>query len=153
PWHHACFSLPTGAMLHPPALNSLPCWKVEQHAGMAFLRDVLPLPAPAPLSAAGLPASVVIVGGGAAGHAAAETLRQEGYAGPITMLSADSSPPYDRPNLSKDFLAGSAQPDWIPLRPPEFYAQQRIDLRLAARVTAIAPQQHALTLADGSRLT
>src|SRR5215475_15103878 len=46
PWHHACFSLPTGAMLHPPALNSLPCWKVEQHAGMAFLRDVLPLPAP-----------------------------------------------------------------------------------------------------------
>ena len=152
PWHHACFSLRTGAMLHAPALNDLPCWKVEQRDGKAFVRDKAPQPAPAPLSGADLPGSIVIVGGGAAGHAAAETLRREGYAGPVKLLSADGSPPCDRPNLSKDFLAGSAQPDWIPLRPPEFYAEQHIDLRLGTRVTAIAPQQHALTLADGSRL-
>ncbi len=63
-----------------------------------------------------LPASVVIVGGGAAGLAAADMLRREGYDGSVTMISADDSPPCDRPNLSKDFLAGTASEDWIPLQ-------------------------------------
>ena len=62
-------------------------------------------------------------------------LRREGYDGDLTMISADDSPPCDRPNLSKDFLAGKAQDDWIPLRPPEFYAERRIDLVLNARVS------------------
>jgi 3-phenylpropionate/trans-cinnamate dioxygenase ferredoxin reductase subunit len=153
PWHHACFSLRSGAMLRPPALNSLPSWRVEQRDGMAFVREELRLPEPQPRSEADQPGAVVIIGGGAAGHAAAETLRQEGYAGSITLLSADAAPPCDRPNLSKDYLAGSADPDWIPLRPPEFYAQHRIDLRLAARVAAIEPAGHSVLLADGNRLT
>ncbi len=100
----------------------------------------------------GGPASVVIVGGGAAGIVAAETLRREGYAGPITMLSADSSAPYDRPNLSKDYLAGTAPEEWIPLNPPEFYSENRIDLRLAARVTAIDKDTRRVTLAGGETL-
>ena len=133
PWHHACFSLRTGAALRPPALSGLPCWRVEQRDGMAFVREELQPPAAPSLSAAGRPTSIVIVGGGAAGHAAAETLRQEGYAGAITLLSADASPPCDRPNLSKDYLAGTAEADWIPLRPPEFYPQHGIDLQLATR--------------------
>ena len=83
------------------------------------------------------PESIVIIGGGAAGNAAAEMLRREGYAGPVTMLSADDAPPYDRPNLSKDYLAGNAPEEWIPLRPPEFYPEHRIELRLGARVAAI----------------
>jgi 3-phenylpropionate/trans-cinnamate dioxygenase ferredoxin reductase subunit len=152
PWHHACFSLRTGAALRPPALNDVPCWRVEQQNGKAYVREARHRPAPAALAPAGVPASVVIVGGGAAGHAAAEALRQEGYAGTVTMLSADAAPPCDRPNLSKDYLAGSAQPDWIPLRPPEFYAEHNIDLRLGARVAAIEPDAHAIVLADGSRL-
>jgi NADPH-dependent 2,4-dienoyl-CoA reductase/sulfur reductase-like enzyme/nitrite reductase/ring-hydroxylating ferredoxin subunit len=152
PWHHACFSLRTGAALRPPALSGLRCWRVEQRDGMAFVREELQPPAAPALSAAGLPTSIVIVGGGAAGHAAAETLRQEGYAGAITLLSADASPPCDRPNLSKDYLAGSAEADWIPLRPPEFYAQHGIGVRLATRVTAIEPSAQAVLLADGSRM-
>ena len=152
PWHHACFSLRTGAALRPPALNDLPCWRVERRDGMAVVGEALPPPARPSLSGADLPASIVIVGGGAAGHAAAETLRREGYAGPVILLSADAAPPCDRPNLSKDYLAGAAQPDWIPLRPPEFYTRHGIDLRLGAGVAAIEPGAHALVLADGGRL-
>jgi NADPH-dependent 2,4-dienoyl-CoA reductase/sulfur reductase-like enzyme len=78
-------------------------------------------------------------------------LRREGYAGPVTMLSADEAGPYDRPNLSKDYLAGTAPEDWIPLRPPEFYAEQGIELRLGARAAAIDTKGREVRLADGSR--
>ena len=120
---------------------------------MAFVREELQRPAAPSRPAVGLPASVVIVGGGAAGLAAAEALRAEGYAGAIILMSADPSPPCDRPNLSKDYLAGTAEADWIPLRPPEFYPKHHIDLQLGARVTAIEPGVHAVLLADGRRVT
>jgi NADPH-dependent 2,4-dienoyl-CoA reductase/sulfur reductase-like enzyme len=68
------------------------------------------------------------------------------------MLSDDDSPPVDRPNLSKDYLAGSAQEDWVPLRPPEFYADQGIELQLSAKVAAIDPKARSVTLADGRTL-
>ena len=92
------------------------------------------------------------MGGGAAGNAAAETLRKEGYAGGITLLSADDSGPYDRPNLSKGFLAGTAEADWIPLRSPDFYRKHGIELRLATRVAALDLSNRKLRLADGSEL-
>ena len=78
-------------------------------------------------------------------------LRREGYAGPITMLSDDGERPYDRPNLSKDYLAGAAPEDWLALRPPEFYRDQRIALELGARAVAIDPAAREVRLADGSR--
>jgi NADPH-dependent 2,4-dienoyl-CoA reductase/sulfur reductase-like enzyme len=93
----------------------------------------------------------VIIGGGAAGLAAADMLRREAYDGPITMLSADDSPPPDRPNLSKDYLAGTAQEDWIPLRPPEFYSDNRIELLLGSRVASIDVARHEVVLENGSR--
>jgi 3-phenylpropionate/trans-cinnamate dioxygenase ferredoxin reductase subunit len=139
--------------MRPPALNGLKHWRVEQRDGMAFVGEELPAPKLPKPSAAGLPVSVVIIGGGAAGNMAAETLRQEGYAGPITLLSADASRPYDRPNLSKDYLAGTAGPDWIPLRPPEFYVEHSIDLRLATRIAAIDPAARRVTLEDGSQIS
>lgn len=95
PWHHARFNLRTGSVLRAPALDPLPCWRTEQVGGKLYARDRQP--APAPDESRRGPASVVIVGAGAAGHSAAETLRREGYAGPITMLSADASLPCDRP--------------------------------------------------------
>ena len=153
PWHHACFSLHTGRALRPPALNDLKTWRVEQRDGKVFAREAMPEAALPKLPAAGLPTSVLIVGGGAAGNAAAETLRREGYQGLVTMLSADPSPPYDRPNLSKDYLAGTAQADWIPLRPLEFYAEQGIDLRVNTRVMAIDAAAHRVTLSDGSTVS
>ena len=138
PWHHACFSLRSGEALRAPAIDPVQCWRVERIGNMAFAREKLSEPrADSASNAADLPASVVIIGGGAAGFAAAEMLRRQGYQGPVTMLSADDSPPVDRPNLSKDFLEGNAQDDWIPLRPPDFYAEQRIELVLNARASAI----------------
>ena len=88
------------------------------------------------------PAAVVIVGGGGAGFSAADTLRREGYDGPVTILSADDFPPCDRPNLSKDYLAGTASEDWIPLRSPDYYRDQRIELVLSSRVSVLdAPRK------------
>jgi apoptosis-inducing factor 3 len=153
PWHHACFSLRTGAALRAPALNSVPCFRVERRNGSVYVQEKLEIPTSRALASPGLPQSVVIVGGGAAANAAAETLRNEGYRGGITMLSADDAAPYDRPNLSKGFLAGTAEEDWIPLRSPDFYKEHDIDLKLATRVTAIDPSSHKLRLADGSELT
>ncbi len=152
PWHHACFSLRTGDALRAPALNPVSCWRVEQQADTLYVRERRERPAhPRRAAAAGAPDSVVILGGGAAGNACAETLRNEGYAGRITMLSADESGPCDRPNLSKDYLAGNAPEEWIPLRPPEFYTEHGIDLRLRARVTAIDATNRQVHLQDGSR--
>jgi 3-phenylpropionate/trans-cinnamate dioxygenase ferredoxin reductase subunit len=153
PLHHASFNLRTGQLLRPPALDSLKCWRVERRDGQAFVCEALQA-APSPkLKNAGLPDSVVIVGGGAAGIAAADTLRRDGYPNAVTMLSADPALPYDRPNLSKDYLAGTAQADWLPLRSSSFYTDHRVDARCNSRVVAIDPAQKAVTLSDGSRLT
>src|SRR5258708_3607103 len=151
PWHHACFSLRTGEALRAPALNPVTRYRVERQGERVVVREKLPPAPPAPAPAGG-PDSVVIVGAGAAGNAAALRLRSEGYAGAITLVGAEESPPYDRPNLSKDYLAGNAPEEWIPLHPRELYAERRIELRLGARVTAIDPRRRAVTLADGSSL-
>jgi NADPH-dependent 2,4-dienoyl-CoA reductase/sulfur reductase-like enzyme/nitrite reductase/ring-hydroxylating ferredoxin subunit len=152
PWHHACFSLRTGDALRAPALNPLSRWRVERRDGALYVHEKLETASPRAVSQPRLPGTVVIVGGGAAGNAAAETLRKEGFSGNITLVSADESAPYDRPNLSKGFLAGTAEADWIPLRPPEFYKEHRIDLRLATRVAAIDPANGKLRLTDASEL-
>jgi NADPH-dependent 2,4-dienoyl-CoA reductase/sulfur reductase-like enzyme/nitrite reductase/ring-hydroxylating ferredoxin subunit len=153
PWHHACFSLRTGEALRAPALDSIACWRVEKVDDKIFVREKLtqPVPKRTPSSSKsrGQPDSVVIVGGGGAGLAAADMLRREGYDRALTMISADDSPPYDRPNLSKDFLAGTAPDDWIPLRPPDFYAERRIDLKLGSRVASLDLQRKRIQLEDG----
>jgi NADPH-dependent 2,4-dienoyl-CoA reductase/sulfur reductase-like enzyme/nitrite reductase/ring-hydroxylating ferredoxin subunit len=149
PWHHACFSLRTGQVLRAPALDPLPCWKVVVSDGVAYVREKIQRSS-TPSAGLTSPESIVIVGGGAAGNAAAETLRVEGYAGPITMLSADSALPCDRPNLSKDYLAGKAPEEWTVLRSAEFYEDNCIDVLLNARVTRIDTQRREVWLADGT---
>ena len=153
PWHHACFSLRTGEALRAPALNPVACWKVEQADGKVFVREKAKRqPAEKRAATAAMPKAIVIIGGGAAGNAAAEMLRREGYGGSITMLSADDAAPYDRPNLSKDFLAGKAPEDWIPLRSADFYKKKEIGVRLDASVASLDPQGRAVAMSDGSRV-
>jgi len=152
PWHHACFSLRTGTALRAPALSSIPCYDVEQADGRIRVLERRPPETRRSLPArTGLPDSIVIVGGGAAGQAAAETLRREGYDGRLTMLSADPAPPCDRPNLSKGYLAGTAPDSSNLLRPPEFYQAQNIDLKLRAHVSAIDAGARHVELVDGTR--
>ena len=118
--------------MRPPSA-AVDSWLVDQSGGKIIVREKRAL-TPAPARRSGEPGRIVIVGGGAAGFAAAEMLRRRKYEGQIVMLSADDSPPVDRPNLSKDYLAGSAPEDWLPLRPAEFYRDNAIDLRLQATV-------------------
>jgi 3-phenylpropionate/trans-cinnamate dioxygenase ferredoxin reductase subunit len=151
PWHHARFDLETGEAVGAPALNPVSCWRVDVENGKLFVRERSAPPA-ARRRPARTPSSVVIVGGGAAGEAAAEMLRREGYDGPVTILSDDAALPCDRPNLSKDYLAGTAQPSWIPLRSAAFYREQQIDLRLNTNVAAIDPAAAEVRLADGTAL-
>ncbi|AMA57140.1 FAD-dependent oxidoreductase [Bradyrhizobium sp. CCGE-LA001] len=153
PWHHACFSLRTGEATRPPALNALAVWDVSRDRDKIVVQRKRE--APKPTSAhrsAPTPEKFVIVGGGAAGFAAAETLRREGFAGAITMLSNDGAMPVDRPNLSKDYLAGNAPEDWLPLRGEDYYQDADIDLRLNVAVSAIDPKGRSVTLGNGDRL-
>jgi NADPH-dependent 2,4-dienoyl-CoA reductase/sulfur reductase-like enzyme/nitrite reductase/ring-hydroxylating ferredoxin subunit len=153
PWHHACFSLRTGEALRAPALSPVACWSTEVRDGKVIvLGKARPQQSASAAPAADSPQQIVIVGGGAAGFAAAEMLRRLRYPGRIVMLSEDEAPPVDRPNLSKDYLAGSAAEDWLPLRADGFYAEQGIDLRLKTRVVGIDAGAREVALGDGSRL-
>lgn len=142
PAHHAEFDLRTGEAVRAPALRPLPCWEVEARDGRVFVtrkRDEESAAAPVPrrVPKSGEPESIVIVGAGAAGSAAAERLRREGYAGRLTLLGAEPGTPYDRPNVSKDYLAGTAPEEWMPLWPDDFFRDQGIDFHPATRVNVI----------------
>jgi len=152
PWHHACFSLRTGEAVSPPALGALSVWEVEQEHDRVSVRRKRGAPKAAPRQRGTAPDRIVIVGGGAAGFAAAEMLRREGFAGAITMFSDDSAAPVDRPNLSKDYLAGSAPEEWVWLRPEEFYKDASIDLRLNTSVTSIDPRDRSVTLGNSDKV-
>lgn len=154
PWHHACFDLRTGEALRAPAFDPLSCWVVDLRKDRVFVtgKKDRPRESRTGTSSGDMPGRIVIVGGGAAGFAAAEMLRREKFAGSIVMLSNDSAAPVDRPNLSKDYLAGKAPEEWVPLRPRSFYSENAIDLRLATEVAGIDPGSRAVALSDGRNI-
>jgi len=157
PWHHACFSLRTGEALRAPALNPVACWKTERRGTTVVVTEKIerdPLASTYPAAAGGAgsaPRNIVIVGAGAAGSAAMEMLRRCGYAGRITVVDPDTAAPYDRPNLSKDYLAGNAPEEWIPIRPEGFYAQHRVDL-VRGRVARIDVATRTVHVDGGNSL-
>ncbi len=147
PWHHAVFDLRTGEAVGAPAFSSAGCYPVEVE-GDQF--RVLPKADPeTPESPAQQPESVVILGAGASAAAAVETLRQEGYQGSITMIGQEESGPVDRPNLSKDYLAGEAPDEWIPLGGDDHWAELGVDLVKGAEVVAIDREGKRLSTAGG----
>ena len=167
PWHHACFELRNGAASHAPALNDLPCYdvllendivRITQKRTGGHLHGSGRRPRgsrapekvivePSPITG---PSSVLIIGAGAAGNACAEMLRREGYRGPVTLVDGDRDAPYDRPNLSKDFLAGSAPEDWLPLHPKEFFETQRLEILSGVTAQKIDAKARTVRLSDGS---
>lgn len=95
-------------------------------------------------------ADVVIVGAGHAGAQAAIALRQNGFTGSVTMLGREPEPPYERPPLSKEYFAREKTFERLYIRPPQFWGEKDIDLRLGVEVTAVDPVGKSLTLSDGS---
>jgi apoptosis-inducing factor 3 len=156
PWHHACFSLRTGEALRAPALSPVSRWAIARRGDTVTVTNEIkvpdgatPLPGAATYSPPPGMKRVVIVGAGVAGNAAAEMLRRRGFSGTITMIGADPAVPYDRPNLSKDYLAGTAEESWIPFHSSSFYTKHDIELLTATRVTSVDVANHKVSLDNG----
>jgi nitrite reductase/ring-hydroxylating ferredoxin subunit len=156
PWHHACFNVKTGGLEEPPAFDALPRFDVRIEGEQIFVR--LPeeitdrrVPKMTKRSARD-DRKFVILGGGAAGFMAAQALREVGFAGRVILITREDRLPYDRPNLSKDYLQGHAEPEWMPLRSADFFAENDIEIwgeKEAAKVDLGAKE---ITFDDGATL-
>ena len=149
--HDARFDLRTGKALAAPALNDLPVFPVRVEAGDVLVGPVEKARFPKPQGTDAR--TFLIIGGGAAGNAATETLRREGFAGRIVMITAEADLPYDRPNLSKEFMSGDAKPEWMSLRSAKFYANQNIEVLTETKVTSVDPGRKSVSLSTGQTLS
>ena len=157
PWHHACFDAKTGDLQEPPALDSLPSYAVRMVGDQIFVefseqtadRRTPEMAKPDPTSDTRV---FVIIGGGASGYMAAQTLREDGFKGRIVMVTSEKRLPYDRPNLSKDYLQSHAEPEWMPLRSDEFFAEHGIEILFEKEVTAVDAEAKTIEFADGAGL-
>ena len=150
PWHHACFSAKNGDLIEPPALNSLPNYsvKIENENIIVMLPEEIEssrTPSMSKRDNENLNTNVII-GGGAAGNAAAQSMREAGFTGGITIITQENRSPYDRPNLSKDYLAGEAEKEWMPLRPKEFYDEYDINIMYQKKVVGINNERKVVIL-------
>lgn len=157
PWHHACFDVSNGDLLEPPALDALPNYKVEIKGDDIYVElPVEPTDRRTPemtrLDTEADERVFVIIGGGAAGYAAAQTLREDDFKGRVLMITRENRTPYDRPNLSKDYLQGHAEPAWMPLRSDDFFAKHDIEILREKEVTSIDVTAKKITFKDGENL-
>ncbi len=156
PLHRGTFELRSGDLLEPPPLDAIATFPVRVVGADVLVerpddaKDARLMPMCRGDAAADA-RLFVIVGGGAAAAAAVETLRQESYQGRIVMISSEDRWPYDRPKLSKDYVAGTVQAKWLPLRSPEFYAEYGIE-RLPGRVSSVDVDSCSITMKDGNAL-
>lgn len=158
PWHHASFNIKTGDLLDPPALDAL------QHFELRIDGKNIILLLPESVSDRRIPPMVkpqpevdnrifAILGGGAAGYAAAQTLREDGFKGRIVMITQENRFPYDRPNLSKDYLQGNAQPEWMPLRTDSFFQENGIEVLMEKVVQNVDHENKTIRFDNGERIS
>jgi NADPH-dependent 2,4-dienoyl-CoA reductase/sulfur reductase-like enzyme/nitrite reductase/ring-hydroxylating ferredoxin subunit len=157
PWHHAVFNVVNGDLEEPPALDALVCYDVRVDGDAVFVS--VPEGTPERRTATMVTRDhvadsrqFVIIGAGAAGYAAAQTLREEGFRGDIVMITREDRAPYDRPNLSKDYLHGHAEAEWMPLRSAEFFSEHGINLMLNREVTYVDARTKTITFAGGETM-
>src|SRR4030095_1739359 len=151
------FNVVSGDLEEPPALDGLVCYdvRVEGERVMVSIPDGAPdrrtpsMPMSDPVSD---PRQFVIIGAGAAGYAAAQALREEGFRGNVVMITREHHAPYDRPNLSKDYLHGHADPEWMPLRSEEFFSEHDIRLVLNKEVTRVDSQSKRIIFESGETM-
>lgn len=152
PWHHACFDVTTGDLQEPPAFDALPRYEVRIENDHVVVR------VPDSVSDRKTPPMTkrdtkderlfVIAGGGAAGYAAAQTLREDGFTGRVVLITRENRLPYDRPNLSKEYLQGNAEPGWLPLRSDDFFAEHDIEVIRGKEIKHIDATKRTITFAD-----
>ena len=157
PWHHAAFNVVNGDLEEPPALDALVCYSIRTDGEkilVTFPHDVRDRRTPEMVRHDPLadPRQFVIVGAGAAGYAAAQTLREEGFRGSLVMITREDRAPYDRPNLSKDYLHGHAEPEWMPLRSEEFFRRHDIRLILNKEVSRVDADAKEITFESGETM-
>jgi len=156
PWHHACFDAKSGNLLDPPARDSLPKYstKVQGDDVIIMIPEELELPRPPQMIKANLAdkRNYIILGGGAAGNTASQALREAGYTGKITMITQEKRVPYDRPNLSKAYLSGEAQPEWMPLRGEDFYKEYDIEILFNTKVKEVNTAAREILLNSNIKL-
>jgi len=157
PWHMSAFNLITGDLEEPPALDAVPRFEVRIEEDKVIVR--VPegagdrrVPPMARHNKAADPRTFVILGSGAAGLAAAETLRQDGFQGRVVLLTQDNRLPYDRPELSKGYLQGANPQEVLWLRPQEFFTAHDLEIFLEKKVAKVDTGVKSLTLADGTSM-
>ena len=157
PLHKATYDVRSGDLLEPPALDGIAAFRVRIEGDDVYVDRseepprgrTMPMYACDPEKDSRV---VAVIGAGAAAAAAVEALLQECFIGRIVMIGPEEGWPYDRPNLSKDFLAGELEVKWLPLRSPEFYEELGVE-RLIARVTDLDTATRTLTLDNGNTMT
>lgn len=156
PWHHACFNAKSGDLLEPPARDSLPGYEVILKDKDVFVK------VPDELEASRMPSmskkdendksTYVIIGGGASGNAAAQAMREAGFKGSIKMITQEDKFPYDRPNLSKDYLQGTAEAEWMPLRSEVFYKEYGIEILFNKKVKSVDSENNSIAFDNGEEI-
>ena len=157
PWHNACFNAIAGEQEEPPGLDSLSSFptKVEGDNVLVTVPEAIPQQrtlAMAKYRPRADHRTFVVLGAGAAGMVAVEILRQKGFQGKLILVSAEDKLPYDRTELSKNYLQAQAEEDSLHLRSCEFYDQNDIELRFGQAVTKLDAVGKYLTFEDGSSL-
>lgn len=162
PWHHAQFDVTDGSLCDAPALDALARYEARVEGDDVFVRvpdDAAETPegatyresggAPPPMAdRKSDPRTFVVLGGGAAGEVAVETLRRAGFGGRIVMVTKEAVTPYDRTQLSKGYLSGEAGDDALPLRDEDFYERHGIDVLRGATVTRLDAAAKEIHFAD-----
>ncbi len=149
--HNARFDITSGRLLSAPGVDDLAAYEVREEGGKVLVGKAQPVTFSMPSGSDSR--SVVIVGAGAGGNAAAETLRREGFAGRIVMITTEEQRPYDRTLLSKVFLSGDMGFDALAMRPESFYEEMKIELLAGRRATEIKSEQKTVVLDDGSEVS
>jgi NADPH-dependent 2,4-dienoyl-CoA reductase/sulfur reductase-like enzyme/nitrite reductase/ring-hydroxylating ferredoxin subunit len=157
PWHQSVFRAHDGDLLEPPSFFALPTYAVRVADGEVIV-DVIDdgpaqrLPAMTPYDPEAEKRTVAIVGAGAAAAAAGDELRQRGFAGGILLIGPEDHLPYDRPNCSKDLLAGTMSASWMPLHAAKFYEKWGVE-RLLDTVVSLDARSRRMRLASGRVVT